>query len=82
MKRRKAVGHILHRICLLKHVIQGKIEGRMEVKGRRGRKRKQLLDNLKDNSGYWKLKEEALDRSVWRAGFERGYGTILRQTTE
>jgi hypothetical protein len=51
MERRKAVGHILHRNCLLKHVIQGKIEGRMEVKGRRGRNRKQLLDKFKENSG-------------------------------
>ena len=33
----------------------------MKVKGRRGRKRKQLLDNLKENSEYWKLKEKALD---------------------
>jgi uncharacterized protein YeeX (DUF496 family) len=64
MKRRKAIGHILPRNCLLKHVIQGKIQGRMEVKVRRGRKRKQLLDNLKDKSGYWKLNVEALDRSV------------------
>jgi hypothetical protein len=72
----------LHRNCLLKHVIQGKIEGRMEVKGRRRRKRKQLLYNLKENSEYWKLKEEALDRSVWRTGFGRGCGPVVRQTME
>jgi hypothetical protein len=47
MKSRKAVGHIFPRNCLLKHVIQGKAEGRMEVKGRRGRKRKQLLITLR-----------------------------------
>jgi hypothetical protein len=37
VKRRKAnwVGHILRRNCLLKHVIEGKIEGRIEVTGRR-----------------------------------------------
>jgi hypothetical protein len=46
IKRREAnwIGHILRRNCLLKHIIEGKIEGRAEVKGRRGRRRKQLLD--------------------------------------
>ena len=46
IKRRKAnwFGHILHRNCLLKHVIEGKIEGT----GRRGRRRKQLLDDIKE----------------------------------
>jgi hypothetical protein len=33
--------------------------------GRRGRRRKQLLNDLKEKRGYWKLKEEALDRSQW-----------------
>jgi len=33
------IGHILLRNCLLKHVIEGKIEGRIEAKGRRGRRR-------------------------------------------
>jgi hypothetical protein len=49
IKRRKAnwIGHILRRNCLLKHIIEGRIEGRIEEKGRRGRRRKQLLDNLK-----------------------------------
>jgi hypothetical protein len=66
IKRRKAnwIGHILRRKCLLKHVIEGKIEGRIEVTGRRVRRRKQLLDDLKETKGYWKLKEEALDRSI------------------
>jgi len=40
---------------------------------RRGRKRKQLLDDLKEIIGYWKLKEEAPDRSV-ETRFGRGYG--------
>jgi hypothetical protein len=53
---------MLRRNCLLKHVIEGKIEGRVEIKGRRGRRRKQLLDELKEKRRYWKLK--ALDRSV------------------
>ena len=37
----------------------------MEVAGRRGRRRKQLLDDLKEKIGYCKLKEEALDRTQW-----------------
>jgi hypothetical protein len=42
VKRRKAnwIGHILRRNCLLKHVIEGKIEARIEVTERRGRRRK------------------------------------------
>ena len=46
IKRRKAnwIGHILSRNCLLKQVIEGKIE----VTGRGGRSRKQVLDGLKE----------------------------------
>ena len=51
----------MKRNCFLKHVIERKIEGRIEVTGREGRRRKQLLGDLKGTSGYWKLKEEALD---------------------
>jgi hypothetical protein len=46
--------------------------------GRRGR-RKQLLDDLKEKRRYWKLKEEALDRFLWRNRFGRGYGPVVRQ---
>jgi hypothetical protein len=41
------IGHILRKNCLLKHV-EGKIERMIEVKGRRGRRRKKLLDDLKE----------------------------------
>jgi hypothetical protein len=54
------IGHILHRNCLLKQVIEGKIKGEIEVTRRRGRRRKKLLDDLKDRRGYSHLKEEAL----------------------
>jgi hypothetical protein len=50
-------------------VIEGKLEGRIEMRGRRGRRRKQLLDDLEERKRYWKLKEEALDRTVWRTRF-------------
>jgi hypothetical protein len=32
--------------------------------------------------GYWELKEEALDHTMWRTCFERGYGHIVRLTSE
>jgi len=44
-------GRMLHRNCLLKHFIGGRIE----ETGRRGRRSKRLLD-LKETGGYWKLK--------------------------
>jgi len=37
------------------------------------------MDDLKDRRGYCHLKEEALDRTVWRAGFGRGFGPFGRQ---
>jgi uncharacterized Rmd1/YagE family protein len=37
-----------------------KIKGRIEVKGRRGRRHRKLLDDLKERRGYSHLKEEAL----------------------
>jgi hypothetical protein len=84
IKRRKAnwIGHILRGKCLLKHVIEGTLDGRIEMMGRRGRRRKQLLDDLKEKRRYWKLKEEALDHTLWRIRFGRGYGPVVRQTVE
>jgi hypothetical protein len=82
VKRRKAnwIGHILCRNCLLEHVIEGKMEGRIEVMGRRGRRRKQLLDDLKEMKGYRKLKDEALDLNLWSTGFGRNCGPVVRET--
>ena len=59
-----------------KYVIEGNIE-EIEVTTRRVRRRQQLLDDLKENRGYWKLKEDALDRSLWRTRFGRGYGPLV-----
>ena len=56
--------------CLLKHSIEGKIEGT----GRRGRRHKQL----KETRRYADLKEEELDRIVWRTGFGRGCGPVVK----
>ena len=71
------IGHILRRNCLLQQVIEGKITGQIEVTRRRGRRRKKLLDDLKDRRGYCKLKEEAPDRTVWRNRFGRGFGPVV-----
>jgi hypothetical protein len=71
IRRRKAnwIGHMLRRNCLIKHIIEGKILGTR----RRGRRRMQLLDDLKKKRRYWKLKEEAQDRTLWRTQFGSGY---------
>ena len=75
IKRRKAnwIGHVLCRNCLLKHITEGKIEGMIKVRGRQGRRCVQLVDDHKERRGYWKLKEEALDHTLWRTWFGRGY---------
>jgi hypothetical protein len=52
------------------------------VTRRRGRGLKKLLDDLKDRRGYSHLKEEALDRIIWRNRFGRGVGPVVRQNTE
>jgi hypothetical protein len=53
--------------------MEGKIKGRIEVT----RRRKQLLDDLRDRRGYSHLKEEALDRKKWRNRFGRGCGPVV-----
>jgi hypothetical protein len=76
------IGHILRRNCLLQGVIEGKIQGGIEVTGKQRRRRRKLLDDLKEWRGYSHLKEEALDRTMWRARFARGFGPVVRQTTK
>src|SRR5215471_18449569 len=83
ISKRKAnwIGHILCRNWILEQVIEGKIKGGIEVKGGRGRRLRKLLDDLKERRGYSHLKEEALDRTMWRAGFRRCFGPVVRYTT-
>jgi hypothetical protein len=84
ISKRKAnwIGHILRRNCILQQVIEVKIKGGIEVTGGRGRRRGKLLDDLKERRGYSHMKEEALDRTMWRAHFGRGFGLVVRQTNE
>ena len=52
----------------------------IEVTGRRGRRRRKLLGDLKKRREYSYL-EEALDRTVWRAGFgDRGDRKTRKKT--
>jgi hypothetical protein len=46
----KWIGHILYRNCLLEQVIEGKIKGGIEVTGRPGRRRRKVMDDLKEES--------------------------------
>ena len=68
--------------CLLQQAIDGKIKEGIKVTGRQGRRRRKLLDDLKERRGYSHSEEEALDRTMWRAHFGRGFGLVVRQTTK
>jgi hypothetical protein len=52
------------------------------VTGRQGRTHRKLLDDLEERRGYFHLKEEALDCTLWRARFGRGFRPVVRETTE
>ena len=66
----------MRRNCLLEQVIEEKIKGRIEVTGRRGRRRKKLLDDLKERI----LSFEG-GSTMCGARFGRGFGPAVRQTT-
>ena len=50
--------------------------------GRRVRRRRKLLDDLKERRGYSHLKEEALDRTIWMNRFGGGFEPVVRQNAE
>jgi len=52
------------------------------VTGRQRRRRRKVLDELKERRGYSHLKEEALNPTMWRAGFGRSFGPVVRQTAK
>jgi hypothetical protein len=72
-------------VCSHKYFILYKLlrkdKGEIEVTGRRGRRYKKLLDDLKDRRAYSHLKEETLDGTTWRKCFGRGVGPVVRQIT-
>jgi hypothetical protein len=63
-------------------LLKERYKGGIEVTGRQGRRRRKLLNDLEERRGYYHLKEEALDRTMWRAGFGRGFGPVVRQTAK
>jgi hypothetical protein len=65
-------GHTLYRNCLLKYDNEGEMKGRIEMTGRPGRRCEKLLDDLEEKRGYCKMKDESVDRTVWRTRFEGG----------
>jgi hypothetical protein len=84
IRKRKAnwIGHILRRNWLLQRVTGGKIQEGIEVTGIQGRRRRKLLDDLKERRGYSHLKEKVLDRTIWTGRFGSGFGPVVRQTTK
>lgn len=46
---------------------------------KQGKRRKQLLYDIKEKKGHWKLKEEALAPILWRTRFGKGYESVVRQ---
>jgi len=80
--KRKAncIGYILRRNCLLRRVIERKIKEGTVGSGRPGRRRRTLLDDLKEKRIYSHLKEEALDRNKWRVRFGREFRPVVRNT--
>jgi hypothetical protein len=71
-----------HHNYVIKFYANIPIQGGIEVTGRQGRRRRKLLDDLKERRGYSHLKEETLDCTMWRARFGRDFGPVVRQTTE
>jgi len=80
IKKRKVnwLGHILRTNCIPKHFIKGKNRRKVSYEGRRGRRRKQLLNDFRKTREYWKLKEKSLDRTLWSTRFGRGYEPAIR----
>jgi hypothetical protein len=58
IRNRNCIGHILRRKCLIKQVIERKVERKLEVKKGERRRCKQLLNDLKEKREYWKLKRK------------------------
>jgi len=56
-----------------------KDRGKDIMMGRGGRRRKQLLNDLEETSGYCNLKEEAQDRTLRRTCFARCHWPVARR---
>ena len=78
IKERKTIwiDQILLSNCFLKLASEGQTEGTQER-----RRLKQLLGEILGTRKYWKLREEALNRILWRTRCRRLYGSDVRQAT-
>jgi hypothetical protein len=72
----------LLRYSVLRNNFEGKIEGMIGMKEKRGRRRKQIRDGFKKTRGYWKLKEEALHCTLCRTRLGRDYGPLAIKSAE
>jgi hypothetical protein len=72
--------HVKENSLLLVGNLRGywKKYSRIEVRERRGRRRKQLLSDLNETRGYWKSKKEALVRNIWLTRYGRSYEPDVR----
>jgi hypothetical protein len=68
--------------CVETAFYNGLLKERYKGGIRQERRRRKLLDDLKERRGYSHLKQEALDRTMWRAHFGRGFGPVVRQTAK
>jgi hypothetical protein len=84
VKRRKAseIVHFLHRNCLPERKKERKRKEERKGTERRGGRRQQLLYDFKEKRRYRHLKQETLDRTVWKIHFGRGHGPVTRQTAQ
>jgi hypothetical protein len=72
----------LRRDFLVKHVIEGWVEGKIEVTEDEARRCKQLLGDLMEMGRYCRFKEEILYHTLWRTCFGRGNGPIISLQNE
>ena len=61
-RKKRWLGHILRGESLVKEVIEGRLEG----KRGRGKSRIMMLDDIKADETYEKIKRRAMDRECWR----------------
>ena len=60
-RKRNWIGHCWRRDCILKEGIEGMVEGKRE----RGKRRYQMLDNIQENK-YSQMERLAMDRKKWK----------------
>ena len=75
-RKRRWVGHVLRGECLIREVVEGRIDGKIT----RGRPRKGMLEEFLANEAYDQMKRRAHDRE--RVGRVGCHGPALWQSTD